>query len=71
MQFWGKYQGSSFAELLEVDYRHLRLDWAELALSLGYCDQPHFVKDFKSLIGRTPDEYARGLGSAGGDSCVV
>ena len=47
------------------------LDWAELALSLGYCDQPHFVKDFKSLIGRTPDEYARGLGSAGGDPCVV
>lgn len=35
---------------------------AELALDLGYFDQAHFIKDFKTLVGRTPGEYARSLG---------
>ncbi len=30
-----------------------------LALELGYFDQAHFNRDFKSLVGRTPAEYAR------------
>jgi AraC-like DNA-binding protein len=29
-----------------------------LALSLGYYDQAHFIKDFKAVIGSTPTEYA-------------
>lgn len=36
-----------------------RVDWAALALDLGYSDQPHFVRDFKALVGRTPATYAR------------
>jgi AraC-like DNA-binding protein len=32
-------------------------DWSSLALELGYYDQAHFIKDFKSIIGVTPDEY--------------
>lgn len=35
------------------------VDWPKLALELGYFDQAHFIKDFKSIVGRTPAEYAR------------
>ena len=35
------------------------LDLAVLALDLGYFDQPHFNRDFKSQIGRTPAQYAK------------
>jgi AraC-like DNA-binding protein len=34
-------------------------DLASLALDLGYFDQPHFVRDFKAVIGVPPAEYAR------------
>jgi AraC-like DNA-binding protein len=34
------------------------VDWAKLALDLGYFDQAHFIKDFKTIVGRTPAEYA-------------
>lgn len=37
-------------------------NWPELALTLGYFDQAHFIKDFKRMVGRTPAEYARRLG---------
>jgi AraC-like DNA-binding protein len=37
------------------------LDWADLALELGYADQAHFIRDFKRLVGRSPADYARGL----------
>jgi len=36
-----------------------RVDFARLALDLGYADQAHFIRDFKALVGRTPREYAR------------
>ena len=36
-------------------------DWAHLAFELGYYDQAHFIKDFKSLIGKTPQEYLKEL----------
>ncbi len=34
-------------------------DWAGFALSLGYYDQGHFVRDFRALVGRTPAQYER------------
>lgn len=36
-------------------------DWQKLILQLGYCDQAHFIKDFKSLIGVTPTDYVTNL----------
>ncbi|WP_185958240.1 helix-turn-helix domain-containing protein [Fodinibius sediminis] len=36
-------------------------DWIELALGLGYYDQAHFIKDFKTFMGKTPTEYARSI----------
>lgn len=35
------------------------VDLASLALELGYFDQPHFIRDFKSQVGRTPAQYAK------------
>lgn len=35
------------------------LDWAALAVELGYFDQAHFIKHFKAFVGATPAEYTR------------
>lgn len=35
------------------------VDWPRLAQELGYFDQAHFIKDFKTIVGRTPAEYAK------------
>ena len=32
---------------------------AELALKLGYSDQAHFIRDFKSIVGVSPAAYVR------------
>jgi AraC-like DNA-binding protein len=31
--------------------------WAEVAVELGYFDQPHFIRDFHRAVGMTPLEY--------------
>jgi AraC-like DNA-binding protein len=33
------------------------VNWAELATRAGYADQPHMVRDFKSLAGLAPSAY--------------
>jgi AraC-like DNA-binding protein len=35
------------------------LDWTRLALDLGYFDHAHFIRDFRTIIGCTPLEYAK------------
>ena len=35
------------------------VDWARLALDLGYHDQAHFIRDFTAMIGTSPTRYAR------------
>ncbi|RMI44960.1 AraC family transcriptional regulator [Actinomadura harenae] len=35
------------------------IDWAGLAADLGYADQGHFVRDFKSMFGEPPTWYAQ------------
>ena len=34
-------------------------DWADLAALLGYADQAHFIRDFRTVVGCTPAQYAR------------
>ncbi|QRY45452.1 AraC family transcriptional regulator [Mycolicibacterium boenickei] len=45
------------------------IDFADLAVRLGWYDQAHFINDFRSMLGSTPGEYAvatsRRYGSAG------
>jgi len=36
-------------------------DWPKLALDCGYFDQAHFIRDFKSIVGRSPAEYAKSV----------
>jgi AraC-like DNA-binding protein len=37
------------------------VDWARLAVDLGYFDQAHFIKDFKKMVGVAPAAYAKGI----------
>ena len=41
MRFGGKYHGSSFSELLDVDYAHLKPDFSRLALDFDPSRVPH------------------------------
>lgn len=46
-------------EALERMEQDDELEWARLALELGYFDQAHFIRDFKALVGCPPAEYWR------------
>jgi AraC-like DNA-binding protein len=35
------------------------VDWAALAVDLGYADQAHFTRDFTMAVGMSPERYAR------------
>ena len=37
------------------------VDWAQMALELGYFDQAHFIKDFKAIVGLLPSEYVSSI----------
>ena len=36
------------------------VDWARLAIALGYYDQAHLVRDFSATVGTPPARYAAG-----------
>lgn len=44
-------------DAVEALDRRRRQDWTRFALDLGYYDHAHFLRDFRSLVGRTPAEY--------------
>jgi AraC-like DNA-binding protein len=44
-------------EAIERLDRRRRQDWTRFALDLGYYDHAHFLRDFGSLLGRTPAQY--------------
>jgi len=46
-------------ELLEQMHSGKSLDWAQLAVDLGYFDQAHLINDFKSITGYAPSEYTK------------
>jgi len=47
---------------LEIESRP-GMDHADLAISLGWYDQAHFINDFRAMLGTTPGEYATTHGS--------
>ncbi|WP_035157298.1 helix-turn-helix domain-containing protein [Cohnella thermotolerans] len=56
-----RYRLQEAAERMEAGERP---DWGQLAQILGYFDQAHFIKDFKALIGKSPEAYRSDAGSA-------
>ena len=42
---------------LEIE-SHTGVDFADLAVRLGWYDQAHFINDFRTMLGSTPGEYA-------------
>ena len=57
MQLGGRYRGSSFTELLEIDYAHLRPDFSRLADALDTSKLPQGTTDLK--IDRREGRYGR------------
>lgn len=33
------------------------VDWQQMITDLGYYDQSHFIKDFRTFIGKSPSQY--------------
>jgi AraC-like DNA-binding protein len=46
-----------FQEVLKLLHRQDKVDWLDLALSCGYFDQAHFIKDFQTFSGLNPTLY--------------
>jgi AraC-like DNA-binding protein len=46
-------------ELVEKFNSGGKVDWADLALELGYFDQAHLINDFKSIVGYSPVQYRK------------
>lgn len=47
-----------FHDIVERIAGSSEVNWAQLAIDLGYFDQAHFIKDFRMIMGKTPQEYA-------------
>ena len=46
-------------ELIEKLNAGDQLDWAQVALELGYFDQAHLINDFTSIIGASPTQIQK------------
>jgi AraC-like DNA-binding protein len=46
-------------ELVEKFNSGSKMNWADLALELGYFDQAHLINDFKSIVGYSPVQYRK------------
>jgi len=48
----GKFQ----TVLARIEHQR-QINWADIAISCGYCDQSHFIKEFKEFSGINPSRY--------------
>ena len=48
-----------FQQALAEIERHKNISWTTLAIDCGFYDQSHFIADFKTFSGFTPQEYIR------------
>jgi AraC-like DNA-binding protein len=49
-------------ELIKTFQSGNKLDWAQVALDLGYFDQAHLINDFRSVVGFSPVQYKKQIG---------
>jgi transcriptional regulator GlxA family with amidase domain len=51
-----------FGRLLRLEHAlklaETRSDWADVAVTRGYSDQSHLIRDFRAQTGATPIEFA-------------
>lgn len=56
-----------FCRILRFQHVHAlaqrtgRINWTQLALTCGFCDQSHLVNEFRRLSGVTPTQYERAI----------
>lgn len=50
-------------ELMEQIHAGKSLNYAKLALDLGYFDQAHLIRDFRAIVGYSPAQYGKRLPS--------
>ncbi|MFC5530832.1 DUF6597 domain-containing transcriptional factor [Cohnella yongneupensis] len=55
-----RYRLQEAAKLLE---QGSAMDGSALSQELGFYDQAHFIKQFKAIIGKTPDAYVKSINS--------
>ena len=48
-------------DAVEAAARGDEVNWADLAVQLGYSDQAHLVRSFTAAVGMPPDRYARSV----------
>ncbi len=46
-----------FLEVTRYARTQHKLDWTMIATDFGYSDQPHFIRDFKKIVGLSPRQY--------------
>lgn len=46
-----------FNEILPIIQENQSIDWVQIALSCGYYDQAHFIKEFKTFCGMNPSRF--------------
>jgi len=51
-----------FQRVLQQIRTHRQIEWADVALSCGYYDQAHFIKDFQAFSGLNPSTYRASAG---------
>ena len=56
-----------FCRILRFQHVHAmaqqtgRIDWTDVALKCGFCDQPHLSNEFRRLSGLTPTQYEQAI----------
>ena len=48
---------SSFSSFIASDYNICWYHWVDIVIKNNYHDHPHMIKDFKKLVGLTPEDF--------------